>query len=591
MNILAELQYRNLIHDISAPDLFEKLKKGDAFYAGIDPSAAALQVGNLVPLMTSIHLAKHGLRPIILFGGSTGAIGDPSGKSAERKLLDRATIDQNINNHMRSVETIFFRAGVKAEFVNNFDWTANLSTLEFLRDIGKHFTVNYMLSKEVVKTRLEGEGISFTEFSYMILQAYDFYHLYQAHNCKLQIGGSDQWGNITAGLELIRKKIQGEAFAFSIPLITDSQGKKFGKSESGTIWLDAAYTSPYKFHQFWLNIPDSSAIQYLKIFTFLDEAKIAELSESLSKEPEKRAAQRALADAVCSLIHGDEATADAKRSADVLFGGSLDGVSTAQLQDIFSDAPSSSLTRDKIEQLTFVELLTETKLSKSKGEARRLIESGGAYLNNQRISDVNMRLIDTVSHDREVLLLRSGKKNYHLVKVLAVLLLFIISGVVVPSSAAAQSDEVAVSPKPGWGDFTVVAEEEDYAWWQKTLLWFPNRFMDLVDVFRVDAGVGPSFGAVARITKYGQVGYRSMNPGSLRVGLLGRDLPVMVESSNEFGIGPAFVKSKDRDVCGGELGAGVDFLLFGGYLGFCPEEALDFALGIFTIDIMDDDVK
>ena len=418
MNILAELQQRNLIQDISDPELFDKLKPGEAFYVGFDPTAPSLQLGNLVPLTMSMRLAKAGYKPILLFGGFTGAIGDPSGKANERQLLDQEAINTNVSNHQKCVKQIFERAKLDVKFVNNTEWCANLTTLEFLRDVGKHFTVNYMLSKEVVKTRVEGAGISFTEFSYMILQSFDFLNLYKTYNCKLQIGGSDQWGNLTAGLELIRKKIQGEAFAFSIPLITDSQGKKFGKSESGTIWLDAAQSSPYKFHQFWLNLPDSDVVKYLKIFSFFSLEEIAELEKSLLTAPEKRAAQNALADCMCSLVHGEEATQDARKSAQVLFGGSIDGLSSGQLADIFEDAPSSSLEKSKLETLSFLDLLVESKLAKSKGEARRLVESGGAYLNNQRISDVNLKLSEASCLDSEMLVLRSGKKNYHILKVL-----------------------------------------------------------------------------------------------------------------------------------------------------------------------------
>jgi tyrosyl-tRNA synthetase len=591
MNILDELQERNLIQDISDNDLFKKIKGGDSFYVGFDPTAPSLQIGNLVPLLVCMRLAKAGYKPIILFGGSTGAIGDPSGKNVERQLLDRSEIDSNIKNHMRCVSEIFSRAGVKAEFVNNMQWTENVTTLEFLRDIGKHFTVNYMLSKEVVKNRIEGEGISFTEFSYMILQAFDFLTLYKKHNCKLQIGGSDQWGNITAGLELIRKKAQGEAFAFSMPLITNSQGKKFGKSESGTLWLDSAYTSPYKFHQFWLNLPDADVINYLKIFSFLTMDEISVLEEKLKSEPEKRAAQNALADCMCDLTHGKDATKDAKRSAEVLFGGSIDGLSMKQLEDIFEDAPSSSLPRKQLKEMSFIDLLAETKLAKSKSEARRLVESGGAYINNTRITDVNLKMADLEPAKQEMLVLRSGKKNYHLVKIMAALAFLIIIHIMYPLNCFSQDKEVAVSPKPGWGDFTVVEEKEDYTWWQKTLLWFPNRILDFIDIFRVDVGVGPALGGVIRITKYGQAGYRRMSPASLRFGGFGRNAPFVMESSNEFGIGPGYVKSKDREVCGGEIGAGADLFLVGAYVGFCPEELVDFVGGIFTFDIMDDDFK
>jgi tyrosyl-tRNA synthetase len=272
-----------------------------------------------------------------------------------------------------------------------------------------------MLSKDVVKSRLSGEGISYTEFSYMLLQGFDFLHLYQHHNCKLQIGGSDQWGNITAGLELIRKKIQGEAGAFSIPLITNSEGKKFGKSEGNALWLNPELTSPYKFHQFWLNVPDTDAVKMLKIFTFESREAIEDVARRSSERPEERLAQKLLADSVCTLVHGAQATEDAKRAAQALFKGSLEGLSLAVVRDIFADAPSSDLTSDEVAQLDVLTLLSTT-VAKSKGEARRLIQGGGIYLDNERVTDEKLRLTDTKLQSNGFIVLRSGKKNYHLVR-------------------------------------------------------------------------------------------------------------------------------------------------------------------------------
>jgi tyrosyl-tRNA synthetase len=291
-----------------------------------------------------------------------------------------------------------------------------VTLLEFLRDVGKHFTVNYMLQKDSVKIRMEGDGISFTEFSYMLLQANDFLHLYRTKNCKLQFGGSDQWGNITAGLELIRRKIQGEAFALSSPLILDSQGRKFGKSEGGAVWLDGRLTSPYKFHQYLLNVADADALRYLKIFTFLPRAAIDDLAERMESNPGERAAQRALADELCTLIHGEAATEDAKRSAAVLFGGSLDGLTEAQLGEIFADVPSSEMSAAAVRGMSVVDALVATKLVPSKGEARRLIASGGAYLNNERVSDPAAAVGSVLKPEARLVVFRSGKKNYHLVK-------------------------------------------------------------------------------------------------------------------------------------------------------------------------------
>lgn len=418
MDFLSDLEWRGLLQDISDREGVRALAREHSFYVGYDPSAPSLQIGNLVPITVSLRLAKAGFRAVQLFGGATGAIGDPSGRSAERPLLSRQEITQNIKNHQSTVAAIFERMGVQAEFVDNYDWTKSLNTIDFLRDVGKYFTVNYMLAKEVVKARLEGEGLSFTEFSYMLLQAHDYFHLYNEKSCRLQIGGSDQWGNITAGLELIRKKGLGNAFALSFPLLTDSQGKKFGKSAGGALWLDAAKTSPYLFHQYWLNTPDADVIRYLKVFSFLSQGEIQDIQTEFESAPEKRLAQHVLADHVCDLVHGRQATADAKRSAEVLFGGSIEGIPDHQLREIFKDVPSSEIARSELSTLSLCDLFARTGLTKSKGEARRLIASGGAYLNNNRMIDPDMRLDGPWCAHSELIVLRSGKKSYHLVQVL-----------------------------------------------------------------------------------------------------------------------------------------------------------------------------
>jgi tyrosyl-tRNA synthetase len=421
MDRVSNLEWRGLLHECSDRDAIAKLGPNDSFYVGYDPTAPSLQLGNLVPMIASLHLARSGIKCIQLFGGATGAIGDPSGKRQERQLLSREDIERNVSNHKRLASQIFARAGVEAEFVDNFDWTRGMSVIEFLRDVGKHFTVNYMLAKETVKTRLDGDGLSFTEFSYMLLQSMDFHHLRTTKNCKLQIGGSDQWGNITAGLELIRKKGAGEAYALGIPLLLDSQGKKFGKTADGAIWLDANATSPYRFHQFWLNVEDADAIRYLKIFTFLSQEEIQALAEATAQHPEKREAQKKLADAVCNLVHGEQATTDAKRSAEVLFGGSLEGLSGAQLGEIFKDVPSSTLPRAQIAELKVLDLFVSSGLAKSKGEARRLFQNGGAYFNNERVSNAEASCAEllgpeALSQSTSMIVLRSGKKSYHLIK-------------------------------------------------------------------------------------------------------------------------------------------------------------------------------
>lgn len=419
MNILEELSWRGLIQDISDPEAFSKLKAGDACYIGFDPTAPSLQVGNLVQLLVSIHLTKAGIRPILLFGGATGMIGDPGGRSAERNLMSLEDVARNVELQSEQARTLWRNAGtdITPEIVNNIDWTRGISYLEFLRDIGKHFTVNYMLQKDSVKSRLSGEGISYTEFSYMLLQAFDFLHLYQTKGCRLQFGGSDQWGNLTAGLELIRRKIQGEAFAFSVPLITNAEGKKFGKSAGNAVWLDPALTSPYQFHQFWLNVQDSEAIKLLKVFTFTPREEIERLERTTTEHPEKREAQKFLADALCDLVHGRSATDDAKRIAAALFGGSLEGLSDKQVLEALSDAPSTEVSRSQAASMDIVSLIGSTVAS-SKGEARRLIQGGGIYLDSERVSEPMMPLSATKLAEKGYIVLRSGKKNYHLVKLI-----------------------------------------------------------------------------------------------------------------------------------------------------------------------------
>lgn len=416
MHFFDDLKWRGLVQDVSDEQAVRALKAGDRFYVGFDPTAPSLQLGNLIPLLTAIRLGQAGLKPFLLFGGATGSIGDPSGRSSERVLLSLEAVAENIKTMSATAATICARLRVVPTFVNNYEWTKSIPVLDFLRDVGKHFTVNYMISKEVVKTRLEGDGISYTEFSYMLLQAFDFLHLYQHEGCTLQLGGSDQWGNLTAGLELIRRKVQGNACAFSWPLLLNSQGKKFGKSEGGALWLNSTMTSPYKLHQFFLNSDDRDVIKLLKIFTFLSHEQITALEQSVTTAPEKREAQKLLADELCTIVHGAEATAEAKRSAEVLFGGSLEGLSPRQLEEIFSDVPSSKLPRSAAQGLLLIDLLVQAGLVKSKGEARRLLTSGGVYLNNERASDPQ-GTVEQAASASPFIVLRTGKKNYHLVRI------------------------------------------------------------------------------------------------------------------------------------------------------------------------------
>lgn len=417
--IIDELKFRGLLQDVTDEGAVNGFAPGTGVYVGFDPTAPALHVGNYLMLITALHLARAGFAVHILFGGATGSIGDPSGRSSERNLLSLEEVSANVERISHKVSEIFERAGVSVTFVNNYEWTKDVSLLHFLRDIGKHFTVNYMLGKEVVKTRLGGEGISYTEFSYMLLQAFDFYHLFTNRGVKMQFGGSDQWGNITGGLELIRRKTHDEsAQAFSVPLILDSQGKKLGKSTGGGgVWIDGSMTSPYHFHQYWLNMPDADVIKCLKVFTFLSKEEIDQLERGVKESPEKRVAQNRLADEVCTMVHGKEATEEAKRCAKVLFGGSLDQISEDALRDIFKEAPASHILRSDLLSYSYTDLLAVTGLSKSKGEARRLIASGGAYLNNERIEDPQGVISSSRWAESSILVLRSGKKNYHLVQV------------------------------------------------------------------------------------------------------------------------------------------------------------------------------
>lgn len=420
MGFIEELRAKGLIYQISDEAGVEHLPQGAPFYLGFDPTSPYLHMGHLVPLIAAIRLAESPKRfsPIILFGGATGAIGDPTGRSTDRPDLSREELNTNVNRHKEIVRSILERVGVKASYVNNYDWTHSLSLLEFLREFGKSLTVNYMLAKDSVKNRLEGDGLTFTEMSYMLLQGMDFYHLNKTAGCRLQIGGSDQFGNMTAGLELIRKKGLAESYVISFPLLTDSTGKKFGKSSGGALWLNPEATSPYKFHQYWLNLPDADMPRYLRYFSRRTTAEILALEELGSQSPEKRLSQRALADEMCTLVHGHEATQEATRCAEALFGGSIKDLAAQSLAEVFSDVPSTSFDKATILSLPVLEIFTRIGLTKSKGEARRLLGDGGGYINNDRISDPNATLNNDQLLHGEFVVLRAGKKSYHLIKVL-----------------------------------------------------------------------------------------------------------------------------------------------------------------------------
>lgn len=417
MRILAELEARGLVHDVTHRDELGRLLDAErlTFYCGYDPTASSLHAGNLVPLSLMVRLARAGHRPIAVVGGATGMVGDPSGKTEERKLLDPETLARNLAAIRAQVERFL----PEALTLNNADWTAHITYLEFLRDIGKHITVNYMLSKESVRARLEDreQGISYTEFSYMLLQAWDFAYLAKEYGCRLQVGGSDQWGNITCGIELARK-LGGrpELFGLTTPLLMTAAGKKFGKSEAGTtVWLDPNRTSPYRFYQYWINTDDADVERYLKMFTFLPLDEIAALVAEHTRDPGRRLAQKRLALEVTAWVHGADAAQRAERASQVLFGGSLADLRDQDLAPLLDDVPSTTIPRAELEAgLPLVDLLPRVKLADSKSAARRLLEQGGVYVNNVRVDRPDRALGPTDLATESMLVLRTGKKSYHI---------------------------------------------------------------------------------------------------------------------------------------------------------------------------------
>jgi tyrosyl-tRNA synthetase len=420
MNILEELQWRHLVQDCTDVGEFNKrLGAGPiTLYGGFDPTAESLHVGNLVPLLGLRRFQLAGHHPIALAGGATGAIGDPSGKSSERQLLSREALDSNVAAIKRQLERLldFDVKTNPARLVDNADWTASVNYLEFLRDIGKHFSVNVMVAKESIRARMEDreEGISYTEFSYMLLQAFDYYNLCRDFNCELQIGGSDQWGNITAGIDLCRKKLGRHVFGLTHPLVTRADGTKFGKSESGNVWLDARRTSVYRFYQFWINSEDAVIVRYLKFFTFLEQAEIDALATQHAEKPESRAAHRALARVLTSLVHGESACGEAIRASEILFGGGLEGISETTFNEIVGEVPSKEIEIGKLSGAgsPLIELLVHSGLCPSKGQARKDIECGGIYLNNVREASAQRAVTASELLFGKHLLLRKGKRNY-----------------------------------------------------------------------------------------------------------------------------------------------------------------------------------
>jgi tyrosyl-tRNA synthetase len=421
MNLIEELRWRGLIQDIM-PGTEEQLSKElTAGYVGFDPTADSLHIGSLVPILLLVHLQKAGHKPVALVGGATGMVGDPSGKSAERNLLSEEVLQKNVEGiKAQLMKFLDFTPGpVAAEMVNNYDWFKEISFLDFIRDIGKHITVNYMMSKDSVRKRIEGEaGISFTEFTYQLIQGYDFYWLYQNKNCRLQMGGSDQWGNITTGAELVRRKAGGEAFAFTCPLLTKTDGSKFGKSEGGNIWLDKEKTSPYQFYQFWLNAGDADAESWIKIFTFLSKEEISELIVQHKKDAGSRTLQKRLAQELTLFVHGEEEYTNALLTTQKLFDQQNASARTLSIEDLenmqgivkIQYALSSLQTG-----IDVISLVTDTGIFPSKGEARKMIQNGGLSINREKVADVQMQVgIANLLHQK-YLLVQRGKKNYYLI--------------------------------------------------------------------------------------------------------------------------------------------------------------------------------
>ena len=424
MTLVQELRWRGMIQDImpGTEELFEKEMVSG--YIGFDPTSDSLHIGSLVPILLLVHLQKAGHKPFALLGGATGMVGDPSGKSEERNLLSEETLAFNIAGVKKQLSHFLdFNSGAKnaAELVNNYDWFKNFNFLDFIRDVGKHITVNYMMAKDSVKKRIEGDtGMSFTEFTYQLVQGYDFYWLFQHKNCKLQMGGSDQWGNITTGTELIRRKTGGEAFAFTCPLITKADGGKFGKTEKGNVWLDAKKTSPYQFYQFWLNASDEDAIKWIKIFTLLDPATIDDLIAEHANAPQLRTLQKALASELTKLVHSEADLNFAISATEILFGNAttevLQSLNEEQLLQVMEGVPTVNITLAQLnEGYDLVSLLADTQIFPSKGEARKMWQAGGLSINKEKISTEFTTVTTAQLLQGKYLLLQKGKKNYYLV--------------------------------------------------------------------------------------------------------------------------------------------------------------------------------
>jgi tyrosyl-tRNA synthetase len=420
--LIDELRWRGLIHQTTDEHGLAKLLNSgrQTIYIGFDPTASSLHVGGLMQLMMLRRFQRAGHRPIALVGGATGMIGDPSGKSEERNLLSAEDLQRNVEgvaNQMRRF--LDFDSTDSAMLLNNFEWMRGYSYLEFLRDVGKNFPIGQMMGKESVRSRLESEsGLSYTEFSYMLLQAYDFVHLAKSHGCLIQAGGSDQWGNITAGIDLGRRMLGKQLFGLTAPLLTTSDGRKMGKTESGAIWLDAERTSPYVFFQYWRNVDDADVMKCIAYLTEIEREEYDELAKQTASDPGACAAQKRLAEFMTRLVHGDEGLASANRASEILFGGEIDQLNDKQLVEIFADVPSCEASRASLmgEGWWIVEALREAGLSASSGEARRAIGDGGVYVNNRRVTDVNRKLTLEDLASETVMVLRKGKRNYALIR-------------------------------------------------------------------------------------------------------------------------------------------------------------------------------
>jgi tyrosyl-tRNA synthetase len=423
MNLIEELRWRGMIQDIMPGTEDQLNKEITTAYIGFDPTAESLHIGSLVPILLLVHLQRAGHKPIALVGGATGMVGDPSGKSEERNLLDEATLNRNLAGVRKQLEKYLdFDPGTPnaAAIANNYDWFRDMSFLQFIRDVGKHITVNYMTAKDSVRKRLESEnGMSFTEFTYQLVQGYDFYWLYTNRNCKLQMGGSDQWGNITTGTELIRRKDGGEAFAFTCPLITKSDGGKFGKTEKGNIWLDKEKTSAFHFYQFWLNASDADAEKWIRIFTFLDKNTIDELIAGHQEDPSARKLQKILAKEVTQFVHGSSEYEQALQTTEKLFANQSAPAESLSEEDLINleGIVQCAYPAEKITQgADLVSLLAETGICASKGEARKLIQGGGISINRKKVDSLQLALDASLLLHDKYLLIQKGKKNYYLVK-------------------------------------------------------------------------------------------------------------------------------------------------------------------------------